>query len=175
MPLARAYVYGQGVELYLAPTADHRDGWQATIRHIALEGRSYVLSCNQHVTRADLPAVWRDLPDMVAMGDVHSRGGSAIVGPLGDYLAGPLWDQEGMLLAEIDPRAIVRARYDFDPVGHYARPDIFRLVVNAAPRPPQQVLGRPASAERSAERDRRGAEADSAEKAEPIAPSLRRN
>lgn len=141
MPLARAYLYGKGVELYLAPTADQRESWQPTIRHIALEGRCFVLSCNQFVTREDLPSVWRELPEMEAMPEIHCRGGSAIVGPLGDYLAGPLWDEEGMLLARLDTRDLIKARYDFDPVGHYARPDIFRLVVDESPRPPQVVIG----------------------------------
>lgn len=141
MPLARAYLYGKGVEFYLAPTADQREGWQATIRHIALEGRCFVLSCNQFVTRDDLPPAWKDLPEMAEMPEVHCRGGSAIIGPLGDVLAGPLWDQEGMLLADLQSKDLVKARYDFDPTGHYARPDIFRLVVDESPRPPQIILG----------------------------------
>ena len=142
MPLARSYLYGQGVEFYLAPTADHRESWQPTIRHIAMEGRCFVISCNQFVTREDLPPAWKELPEMAEMPEVHCRGGSAIVGPLGDYLAGPLWDQEGILLAELQPRELIKARYDFDPVGHYARPDIFRLVVDDSPKPPQVIMRR---------------------------------
>lgn len=142
MPLARSYLYGKGVEIYLAPTADQRESWQPTIRHIAQEGRCFVLSCNQFVTGADLPPVWRELPEMAEMPEIHCRGGSAIVGPLGDYLAGPLWDREGILLAELQPRELVKARYDFDPVGHYARPDIFRLVVDESPKPPQVIVRR---------------------------------
>jgi len=140
MPLARAFLYGKGVEVYLAPTADARDSWQATIRHIALEGRCFVLACNQFVTREHLPAVWRDLEEFRHMPAVHCRGGSAIVGPLGDYLAGPLYDEEGLLLATLDRETLLGARYDFDPVGHYARPDVFRLVVDESARPPQIVL-----------------------------------
>ncbi len=140
MPLARTYVYGKGVEFYLAPTADHRESWQPTIRHIALEGRCFVLSCNQFVTREDLPPAWRELAEMADMPEIHCRGGSAIVGPLGDYLAGPLWDREGILLAELQPRELVKARYDFDPIGHYARPDIFRLIVDDSPKPPQVII-----------------------------------
>ncbi|MEE8394498.1 MAG: carbon-nitrogen hydrolase family protein [bacterium] len=140
MPLARSYLYGKGVEIYLAPTADQREGWQPTIRHIAQEGRCFVLSCNQFVTGADLPPVWRELPEMAEMPEIHCRGGSAIVGPLGEYLAGPLWDREGILLAELPPGELIKARYDFDPVGHYARPDIFRLVVDESPKPPQVIV-----------------------------------
>lgn len=129
MPLARAALYSLGVEIYLAPTADSRESWQATIRHIALEGRCFVLSCNQFVTKADYP---NDLDkasqrEVAALSDPLSRGGSAIIGPLGDYLAGPLWDESGILYAAIDPGEIIEARFDFDAVGHYSRPDLFHL------------------------------------------------
>ena len=130
MPLARMAMYQKGVDLYLAPTADARDTWQATIQHIAFEGRCFVLSANQYVTREMMPADWEDLdPAAPAL----CRGGSAIVGPLGQYLAGPLYDQEGMLVAEVDLDLIKQARFDFDPVGHYNRPDVFRLIVNESP------------------------------------------
>jgi nitrilase len=127
MPLARMAMYQKGVDLYLAPTADARDSWQATIRHIACEGRCFVLSANQYVTREMMPTDWEALAPEAP---VLCRGGSAIVGPLGEYLAGPLYDQEGTLLATLDLDLIKQARFDFDPVGHYNRPDIFRLIVN---------------------------------------------
>lgn len=130
MPLARAALYARGIDIWLAPTADARDTWQATLRHIACEARAFVISCNQYVTREMLPAEWLDAADP---GRVECRGGSAILGPLGDYLAGPLYDEEGMLIADLDPDDIGRARFDFDPTGHYARPDIFTLRVNEAP------------------------------------------
>jgi len=136
MPLARAAMYAKGVEVYLAPTADARDAWQATLRHIACEGRCFVLGCNQFVTRSMYPS---DLPcaeDLAQQPEVMCRGGSAIVSPLGDVLAGPLWDQEGMLFAELDLGEIARARFDLDVSGHYARPDVFRLVVNEEPMTP---------------------------------------
>lgn len=136
MPLARAAMYAKGVAVYLAPTADSRDTWQATLRHIACEGRCFVLGCNQFVTRAMYPGDLEGLEDLDGQPEVMCRGGSAIVGPLGDVLAGPLWDAEGILYAELDMGAVVRARFDFDPMGHYARPDVFRLVVDERPRPP---------------------------------------
>jgi len=125
MPLARMALYSQGVELYLAPTADSRDTWQATLRHIACEGRCYVLGCNQYVTKAMYPS---DLPGIAELEDqpeVMCRGGSVIISPLGDVIAGPLYDAEGMLLAELNMMDLVRAKFDFDVVGHYARPDVF--------------------------------------------------
>ena len=125
MPLARLAMYRRGVELYLAPTADDRTTWTATLQHIALEGRCFVVGCNQYVTRAMYPDRYRE---QLADGpEVMSRGGSAIVSPLGELLAGPLFDEAGALVAEIDLEDIVRSKLDFDPVGHYARNDIFRF------------------------------------------------
>jgi len=130
MPLARMAIYGKGVEIYLAPTADGRETWQATLRHIACEGRCFVLGCNQFVTREMYPAGLRDMIDFSGQSDVLCRGGSAIVSPLGEVIAGPLYDQEGILFADLDLGEIVRGKVDFDVVGHYARPDVFQLIVN---------------------------------------------
>lgn len=133
MPLARMAMYGKGVEVYLAPTADARERWQATLRHIGLEGRCFVLGCNQYVTKAMYPEDLEGVEDLANQPEVLSRGGSAIISPLGEYLAGPLFDQEGVLTAELDMAEVTRARFDFDVVGHYARPDIFQLIVNEQP------------------------------------------
>jgi nitrilase len=130
MPLARMALYGQGVEIYLAPTADARETWQATLRHIACEGRCFVLSSNQYVTREMYPDDLPGLEELVDSPEVMCRGGSAIISPLGEVLAGPLYDREGLLVVELDPDAIARSRFDFDVVGHYARPDVFRFSVN---------------------------------------------
>jgi nitrilase len=139
MPLARTAMYAKGVELYLAPTADARDTWQATLRHIACEGRCFVLGCNQYVTREMYPT---DLPMRHELDDqpeVMCRGGSVIISPFGEVLAGPLYDQEGMLFAELDRGDLIRSKVDFDVVGHYARPDVLRLLVDERSRPPLEV------------------------------------
>ncbi len=141
MPLARMSMYAKGVELYLAPTADSRDTWQATIRHIACEGRCFVLSCCQFVTREMYPVDLEVLDELSEAPEVLSRGGSAIVGPLGDYLAGPLLGQEGILTADLDLGQVIQGKFDFDVAGHYARPDVFRLLVNEQPMPPVQTVG----------------------------------
>jgi nitrilase len=133
MPLARMAMYGQGVELYLAPTADSREVWQATMRHIALEGRCFVLGCNQFVTKAMYPDDLEGIEELESQPEVMCRGGSVIVSPLGEVLAGPLYDEEGILYAELDMGEVVRGKFDFDVVGHYARPDVFKLVVNERP------------------------------------------
>lgn len=132
MPLARMALYRKGVEIYLAPTADARDSWTATMTHIALEGRCFVVGCNQYFTRKDYPEhlqahLAADRPEVL------SRGGSMIVSPLGKVLAGPLFDQEGLLEAEADLDEVVRSRMDFDPSGHYQRDDVFDLKVNGQP------------------------------------------
>lgn len=139
MPLVRMAMYGKGVELYLAPTADARDSWQATLRHIACEGRCFVLGCNQFVTRAMYPADLEGLEDLAAQPEVMCRGGSAIVSPLGEVLAGPLYGEEGILTAELDLAEVARGKFDLDVVGHYARPDVFRLIVDERPKLPVET------------------------------------
>lgn len=130
MPLARTAMYSKGVELYLAPTADSRDTWQATLRHIACEGRCFVLGCNQFITKSMYPAELGVSEELTDQPDVMCRGGSAIISPLGDVLAGPLYDEEGILYADLDMGEVVRGKYDLDVVGHYARPDVFQLTIN---------------------------------------------
>ena len=133
MPLARMAMYDKGVEIYLAPTADARDTWQATVRHVALEGRCFVLGCNQYVTKSMYPEDLPSIEELEDQPDVMCRGGSVIVSPLGEVLAGPLFDEEGILTAELDLTEIARAKLDFDVVGHYARPDVFKLSVDERP------------------------------------------
>jgi len=129
MPLFRTYMYSQGIQIYCAPTADDRDTWLSSMQHIALEGRCFVLSCCQYLLRKDCPkdyaAVQGNDPETVLM-----RGGSCIVGPLGQVLAGPNYDGFCILTADLDPDDIARGKYDLDAVGHYARPDVFQLHVN---------------------------------------------
>jgi nitrilase len=125
MPLARFALYESGVEIYLAPTADDSEEWHDSIRHIARESRGFVVSPCVYQRASSYP---EDVP--IAEGpELLGRGGSAIVGPDGQYLAGPLWDQEGVLYAELDPQRLYEARQRFDPAGHYHRPDVFRLRV----------------------------------------------
>jgi nitrilase len=135
MPLARVYMYGKGVEIYLAPTADARERWQSTLRHIALEGRCFVLGCNQYVTKSMYPSDLKGIEDLAEMPEEICRGGSVVVSPLGRILAGPLYDKEDILYAELDLAEVVRSRFDFDAVGHYSRPDIFQLYVDENPKP----------------------------------------
>jgi nitrilase len=131
MPLARYALYAKGVDVWTAPTWDTSDVWVPTLRHIAKEGRVHVVGVAPLLRGSDVPA---DLPgrDELYGGDDDwlSRGHSTIVGPRGEILAGPLLEREGILYAELDPARARAARVEFDPVGHYARPDVFRLVVD---------------------------------------------
>ncbi len=135
MPLLRMTMYAKGIQIYCAPTADGRDSWTSSMRHIATEGRCFVLGCNQFTRRRDYPddydSVLGNDPDQVL-----SRGGSIIVSPLGDVLAGPNFEEETILTADLDLDEIARGKFDLDVVGHYARPDVFQLHVNENPTPP---------------------------------------
>ena len=139
MPLTRFYLYAKGVDIWAAPTLATGDGWIAAMRHIALEGRCYVVGVNPclHVDQipADFPhrdRVW----DAADGGEWVEPGNSVIVDPRGTILAGPARHEETILFADIDLAVVRAARRYFDPVGHYSRPDIFRLSVDNRPRPP---------------------------------------
>lgn len=147
MPLMRAAYYAKGVQIWAAPTADDRESWIATMRHVAMEGRCFVIGACQVMRRSDFPA---DYASRIEAGpdEWMMHGRSVIVGPLGEVLAGPLVDEEGILTAEIDLDDLLGARLDFDPVGHYARPDLFSLHVDERSQSPVITV----EAERSDER-----------------------
>jgi len=128
MPLARFALYESGVEVYLAPTADDSDAWQATLVHLARESRAFVVApC--HFQRASAYPADFPLAELLEGHDAIGRGGSAILAPDGSYLAGPLYGEEGILYAELDPERLLEERQRFDPAGHYHRPDLLRLQV----------------------------------------------
>lgn len=133
MPLARMSMYGKGVEIYLAPTADARPSWQATMQHIALEGRCFVLACNQFVRKSAYPD--RYLAELAAEPEIMCPGGSVIYAPTGELIAGPLWNEEGLLIGDLDFSLLAKSKLDFDCVGHYSRPDVFNPTINGQPEP----------------------------------------
>jgi nitrilase len=134
MPLARFALYESGVEIYIASTADDGDGWQPTLIHIAREARAFVVSPSHFQRASSYP---KDFPLAKLLDgiDVVGRGGSAILAPDGSYLAGPLYGEEGILYAELDPQRLDEERQRFDPAGHYHRPDVLGLRVS--PNPPR--------------------------------------
>jgi nitrilase len=129
MPLFRAAMYAKGPDIWCAPTVDDRDIWRASMRHIANEGRLFVISACQAQPAPETP-----IPNWEA-GRPLIGGGSLIISPLGDVLAGPLGPEPGLLACEIDLASLPAARFDLDVSGHYARPDIFQLTVDETPRP----------------------------------------
>jgi len=131
MPEARMAMYRKGVQIYIAPTADARDHWITTMKHIALEGRCFVLGCNQYFTKSMIPQ--RFLDQLADQPEVMCRGGSIIISPMGEVLADPLFDEAGILTANIDLEQINQSKMDFDVNGHYARPDIFDFEVTDQP------------------------------------------
>ena len=134
MPLARYFVYRQGPQIWVAPTADDSDGWLATVRNIAIESGAFVVSAPQYIPRSAFPA---DFPVALPEGkDVFGTGGAAIIEPKGGkVIAGPLYGAEGILYADCDLREGLRAKRWFDAVGHYSREDLF---VSEEPDEPSQ-------------------------------------
>ncbi len=131
MPFARMAMFQKGVEIYIAPTADSRETWLSTMRHIALEGRCFVLGCNQYFTKSMYPEKYGSLLDDEI--EEICPGGSVIISPMGKVLAGPLMKQSGLLTAELDLDEIAQSKLDFDVVGHYSRDDIFEFKVKGQP------------------------------------------
>jgi nitrilase len=132
MPMLRQTLYAKGIEIWCAPTVDERDIWQASMRHIAYEGRCFVASSCQYLTRADAPADYACIQGNDPATELI-KGGSVIVSPLGEVLKGPARGGEAIVTADIDLDDCIRGKYDLDVAGHYARPDVFRLEVNEAP------------------------------------------
>lgn len=135
MPLMRTAMYSQGIEIYCAPTADDRDTWMSTMRHIALEGRCFVITACQVMRRRDYPQDYQT-EFGTSPEDVLMRGGSAVISPRGEVLAGPVYDEERVIYADLNTDDLVRQALDFDAVGHYARADVFRLHVDTEPKVP---------------------------------------
>ncbi|MBL1430617.1 MAG: carbon-nitrogen hydrolase family protein [Robiginitomaculum sp.] len=138
MPLARTHCYSQGVELYCAPTVDDRQVWTPLMQTIAIEGRCFVLSAVQFMVKSNAPEDYicadGDAPDTILI-----NGGSCIISPFGELLAGPVFGEECILLAELDKTQLIRGKFDLDTTGHYSRPDIFKLSVDTRPKNPVEI------------------------------------
>ena len=129
MPLARAALYQKGVALYISPNTNDNEEWQATIRHIALEGRCYFINCDMYFTR-DMYPDWLHAPaEVAALPETVCRGGSCVIDPFGHYVTEPVWDREAIILADLDMTRVPAAKMELDCVGHYARPDVLHFSI----------------------------------------------
>lgn len=130
MPLARVALYQKGVALYISPNTNDNAEWQSTIQHIAIEGRCYFINCDMFFTRKSYPDNLRARHEVDALPEVVCRGGSCVIDPYGHYVTEPLWDREGIIYADLDMQKVPMSRMEFDPCGHYSRPDVLELKVH---------------------------------------------
>jgi nitrilase len=159
MPLARYAMYAWGTQIYVAPTWDRGEPWLSTLRHIAKEGRAFVIGCCMTLRRRDIEKNAADvMPFYKGLRDWINGGDSAIVDPEGQFVAGPLSREEGILYADVDRARLRGPKWMLDVAGHYARPDVFELTVHTAPRPLISPDGRaPKAAEKPPRPAARGA------------------
>lgn len=130
MPLARVALYQKGVALYISPNTNDNAEWQATIQHIAIEGRCYFINCDMYFTRKSYPDDLCSRQEVDRLPEVVCRGGSCVIDPYGHYVTEPLWDQEGIIYADLEMQKVPMSRMEFDPCGHYSRPDVLELKVH---------------------------------------------
>jgi len=130
MPLARVALYEKGVSIYISPNTNDNEEWQSTIRHIAIEGKCFFINSDMYFTKEMYPGDMQRPEDISWLPEKVCRGGSCIVDPFGHYETEPLWDEEGIIYASLDLEKVPKSRMEFDPCGHYSRPDVLRLTVD---------------------------------------------
>lgn len=129
MPLARVALYQKGITIYISPNTNDYESWFSTIRHIAIEGRCYFINCDMFFTKEMYPKDLRCPEEIAKLPEIVCRGGSCVIDPFGNYVTEPVWDKEEIIYAELDMQKVPASRMEFDPCGHYARPDVLRLEV----------------------------------------------
>lgn len=129
MPLARVVLYQKGISLYISPNTNDNPEWQDTIRHIAIEGHCYFINCDMFFTRADYPKTASAGEEIAKLPEIACRGGSCVVDPFGHVVSDTIWDQEGIIYAELDMQKVPASKMEHDVCGHYARPDVLKLQV----------------------------------------------
>lgn len=127
MPLARVALYQKGVTLYISPNTNDNEEWQATIRHIAIEGHCYFINCDMIIPKETYPADLVCRAEVDKLPEMACRGGSCVVDPYGHYVTQPVWDREEIIYAQLDMQKVPMSRMEFDACGHYSRPDVLSL------------------------------------------------
>ncbi len=129
MPLARVALYQKGITIYISPNTNDNSEWQATIQHIAIEGKCYFINSDMIVTKSSYPDDLATSEDIADLPEAVCRGGSCIIDPFGHYVMGPVWDKETIIYADLDMQLAASSRMEHDAIGHYARPDVLELIV----------------------------------------------
>lgn len=129
MPLARVALYQKGVAIYISPNTNDYESWFSTIRHIAIEGKCYFINCDMFFTKEMYPKDLHCPEEIAKLPEIVCRGGSCVIDPFGNYVTEPVWDKEEIIYAELDMQKVPASRMEFDPCGHYARPDVLRLEI----------------------------------------------
>lgn len=129
MPLARVALYQKGITIYISPNTNDNPEWQATIQHIAIEGKCYFINANMIVRRGSYPDWIHESAAIETLPEIVCRGGSCVIDPFGHYLTEPAWDEETIIFADLDMSLPAKCKMEHDPVGHYARPDVLELIV----------------------------------------------
>ena len=130
MPLARVALYQKGITIYISPNTNDNPEWQATIQHIAMEGKCFFINADMIVRRSSYPSDIHEQEAVSALPELVCRGGSCIIDPYGPYVTEPVWDEETIIYAELDMNLPAACKMEHDAVGHYARPDVLELKVN---------------------------------------------
>ena len=130
MPLARVALYQKGVTIYINPNTNDNPEWQATIQHIAIEGKCYFINSDMIVRRSSYPTDLNEAETVKALPEMVCRGGSCVIDPYGHYLTEPVWDEETVIYADLDMELTAACKMEHDAVGHYARPDVLELIVH---------------------------------------------
>lgn len=129
MPLARVALYQKGVTIYISPNTNDNPEWQATIQHIAIDGKCYFINADMLVRKSSYPTDLNEQDAVDRLPDMVCRGGSCIIDPYGHYLTEPVWDEETIIYADLDMTLPAACKMEYDAVGHYARPDVLKLIV----------------------------------------------
>lgn len=130
MPLARVALYQKGITIYISPNTNDNPEWQATIQHIAIEGKCYFINADMLVRKSSYPTDLKTAEDLEKLPDMVCRGGSCIIDPFGHYVTEPIWDREALIMADLDMSLPISCKMEHDAVGHYARPDVLELIVH---------------------------------------------
>ena len=130
MPLARVALYEKGISIYISPNTNDNEEWQSTIRHIAIEGHCYFINCDMLIRKSSYPGDLNEYEALSGLNGTVCRGGSCVIDPFGHQVGDCIWDEEGIVFADLDMQKVPASKMEHDVCGHYSRPDVLRLVTD---------------------------------------------